>query len=256
MNMTNMHRESYQVALPVFEGPLDLLLHLIEREELDITQVSLAQVTNQYLEHLAEISDRDPDKLADFLVVAAKLLLIKSRVLLPKPPSAAVSEDEEDAGEDLIRQLIEYKKFKEVAGWLQERDEKGLYSFIRSAAPPPLERSVDLGDITLDELLAAVREVLAVKPPSPSVDDAVPPRIITIADQMGRIERATSGGRAVSFQRLLDESTTRLEVIVTLLALLEMVKQLRVAMHQEHRFGDIMIRAVPPRGPAGSAEAD
>jgi segregation and condensation protein A len=250
--MINTPEESYKVALPVFEGPLDLLLHLIEREELDITQVSLAQVTNQYLEHLAEISERDPDKLADFLVVAAKLLLIKSRVLLPKPPSAALSEDEQDAGEDLIRQLIEYKKFKEVAGWLQERDEQGLYSFIRIAAPPPLERSVDLGDITLDELLAAVREALAVEPPAPSVDKAVPPRIITIADQIGRIERATSGGRSVSFQRLLVESNGRLEIIVTFLALLEMVKQLRVAMRQERPFGDIMISATPPEQSTGN----
>ena len=252
--MTDTQTESYKVALPVFEGPLDLLLHLIEREELDITQVSLAQVTNQYLEHLAEFSERDPDKLADFLVVAAKLLLIKSRVLLPKPPSAALVEDEPDPGQDLIRQLIEYKKFKEVAGWLQERDEQGLYSFIRIAGPPALERSVDLGDVTLDELLAAVREVLAVKPPAPSVDDAVPPRIITIAHQISRIEQATSGGRTISFKQLLVESTSRLEVIVTLLALLELVKQLRVAMRQERRFGDIVIHAIPPQEAAEDAE--
>ncbi|MGD9374629.1 MAG: segregation/condensation protein A, partial [Anaerolineae bacterium] len=154
------------------------------------------------------------------------------------------------------RQLIEYKKFKEVAGWLQERDEQGLYSFIRIAAPPSLERSVDLGDITLDELLAAVREALAVKPPAPSVDNAVPPRIITIADQISRIEQATSGGRSVSFQHLLVESNSRLEIIVTLLALLEMVKQLRVAMRQERPFGDIKISATPPEQSTGSVALD
>jgi segregation and condensation protein A len=232
---------AYQVALPVFEGPLDLLLHLIEREELDITQVSLAQVTNQYLEYLAQISERDPDNLADFLVVAAKLLLIKSRVLLPRPPTAALLEDEEDVGDDLIRRLIEYKKFKEAAGWLKELDEQGLRSYVRMAGMPPLERTVDLGDITLDDLLTAVHEVLVITPPGPSVDEAIAPIIITIADQMNLIEQETANGHPVSFRRLLEQSRSRVEVIVTLLAVLEMVKQLRVTMQQDQLFGDIMI---------------
>jgi segregation and condensation protein A len=230
----------YQVALPVFEGPLDLLLHLIEREELDITQVSLAQITNQYLEHLAQLSERDPDNLADFLVVAAKLLLIKSRVLLPRPPTSAYPE-EEDVGEDLVRQLIEYKRFKEAAIWLRTLDEEGCHSFVRLAGMPPLEKSVDLGEVSLDDLLVAVREVLAIKPPAPSVDNAVAPISITIADQIALLERETAHGRPVSFRRLLEQSTSRLEVIVTLLALLEMVKQLRVTIAQDRLFGDIQI---------------
>ncbi|MFN2220303.1 MAG: segregation and condensation protein A, partial [Anaerolineae bacterium] len=232
----------YQVALPVFEGPLDLLLHLIEREELDITQVSLAQVTNQYLEYLAHLSERDPDSLADFLVVAAKLLLIKSRVLLPRPP-ASISSEEEDVGQDLIQQLIEYKRFKEAAGWLKQLDEQGLHSYIRLAGMPTLDRVVDLGEVTLDDLLSAVRDVLAVKPPEPSVNGTVAPVRISIADQIALIEKKTRRGRSVSFRRLLEGATSRTEVIVTLLALLEMVKQLRVTMHQDERFGDIQIVA-------------
>jgi len=231
---------TYQVALPVFEGPLDLLLHLIEREELDITQVSLAQVTNQYLDYLAQLSERDPDSLADFLVVAARLLLIKSRVLLPQPPRSAEFE-EEDTGEDLVRQLIEYKKFKEVARWLAEIEGQGINAYVRVAGAPPMERSVDLGDVTLDDLLAAVRQALAIKPPAPSADDAVAPITITIADQMSLIERGMAGGRQVSFRRLLSDATNRVEVIVTLLALLEMIKQLRVTVRQEQLFGDILI---------------
>jgi segregation and condensation protein A len=238
--------------LPVFEGPLDLLLHLIEREELDITQVSLAQITNQYLEYLAQISERDPDSLADFLVVAAKLLLIKSRVLLPQPPSLATS-DEEDVGEDLVRQLIEYKKFKEAAQWLKGLDEQGLSSYIRMAGVPPIERQVDLGEVSLEDLLAAVRDVLALKPPEPSVNGAVPPIIITIADQISLIERQTARGRPVSFRRLLEGASSRLEVVVTLLALLEMVKQLRVSMRQDRLFGDIQIIR---RASSGQAEAE
>ena len=235
-----MESSPYQVALPVFEGPLDLLLHLIEREELDITEVSLAQITNQYLEYLTQISERDPDNLADFLVVAAKLLLIKSRVLLPQPPAPPTAE-EEDVGEDLVRQLIEYKKFKVAAQWLKELDEQGMSSYVRLAGIPSLERTVDLGEVTLDDLLSAVRDVLAMKPLEPSVNGSVPPVIITIADQMALIERETARGRPVSFRRLLEGVSSRLEVIVTLLALLEMVKQLRVTMQQGQLFGDIQI---------------
>ncbi len=231
---------AYQVALPVFEGPLDLLLHLIERQELDITQVSLAQVTNQYLEYLARLGERDPDNLADFLVVAAKLLLIKSQVLLPRPPAPSLP-DEEDVGEDLVQQLIEYKKFKEAARWLQKMEERGGSSFVRLAGIPPLEKRADLGDVSLADLLAAVRRALQIKPPEPSVDGAVPPIRITIAQQMALIERRVASGRPVSFLRLLQDASGRIEIIVTLLALLELVKQLRVTMRQDRLFGDILI---------------
>ena len=224
---------------------MDLLLHLIEREELDITQVSLAQITNQYLEYLGQVSERDPDSLADFLVVAAKLLLIKSRVLLPRPPALPAAE-EEDIGEDLVRQLIEYKRFKEAAQWLKALDDQGMSSYVRLAGIPSLDRTVDLGEVTLEDLLSAVRDVLSMKPVEPSVNGTVPPIIITIADQISLIERKTARGRPVSFRRLLERASTRLEVIVTLLALLEMVKQLRVTMRQDQLFGDIQI--VPREG--------
>ena len=172
--------------------------------------------------------------------MAAKLLLIKSRVLLPQPPAPPTAE-EEDVGEDLVRQLIEYKKFKEAAQWLKELDEQGMSSYVRLAGIPSLERTVDLGEVTLDDLLSAVRDVLAMKPLEPSVNGSVPPVIITIADQMALIERETARGRPVSFRRLLEGVSSRLEVIVTLLALLEMVKQLRVTMQQGQLFGDIQI---------------
>jgi segregation and condensation protein A len=252
--MTISDPDLYQVELPVFEGPLDLLLHLIEREELDITQVSLAQITNQYLDYLAQLSERDPDSLADFLVIAAKLLLIKSRVLLPQPPAASAV-DGEDVGEDLVRQLIEYKRFKEAARWLRELDDQGLRSYIRLAGIPPLEPTVDLGDVTLDDLLEAVREVLAIKPPGPLVDNSVPPVTITIANQMEVIEKAVATGRRVSFRSLLDQATSRLEIIVTLLALLEMVKQLRIRMQQDLSFGEILIVGVPQPEAAGEKQA-
>ena len=173
-------------------------------------------------------------------MIAAKLLLIKSRVLLPQPPASLRAEDE-DIGQDLVQQLIEYKRFKEAAHWLKQLDEQGKRSYIRLAGVPTLDRVVDLGEVTLDDLLAAVRDVLAIKPPEPSVNGAVAPVTISIANQMDLIERETSQGRSISFRRLLERATSRMEVIVTLLALLEMVKQLRVAMRQDSKFGDIEI---------------
>jgi len=239
--MSQLFAQSYQVALPVFQGPLDLLLHLIERQEMDITQVSLAQVTNQYLEYLTQISERDPDNIAEFLVVAAKLLLIKSRVLLPRPPASLAAEGEEDVGADLVQQLIEYKKFKEAARWLKEIEAEGRSSYVRLAAAPPLEPVIDLGDVTLHDLLTTVREVLAIKPPAPSVNGTVAPVTVTIADQMALIRHRTARQRAISFRELIEAATSRIEIIVTLLALLEMVKRLEVTMRQGEPFGDIQI---------------
>jgi segregation and condensation protein A len=237
----------YQVTLPLFEGPLDLLLHLIERQELDITAISLAQVTNQYLEYLGRVSERNPDNLADFLVIAAKLLLIKSRVLLPRPPTPLAPE-EEDLGDDLVRQLLEYKRFKEAARWLDEQEKRGLRSYVRLADVPVLDRSADLSEVSLDDLLVAVRQVLEVKADMPPVDDAVAPLLITIAGQMEVIERRLAVESPLRFHDLFHRASYRLEVIVTLLALLEMIKQLRVRVRQEHMFGQILVERREPAG--------
>jgi segregation and condensation protein A len=231
---------TYEVTLPIFEGPLDLLLYLIEREELDITEVSLAQVTHQYLVYLGIIGERDPDNLADFLVIAAKLLLIKSRALIPQPPPSLQPAYEEE-GEDLVQQLIEYRRFKEAAGWLREIEAQGEQSYIRLPAVPLIDRTLDMGDLTLDDLVAAVRRVLLSKPPAPSVNNTVLPITVSVVDQMDLIRRETARKRSVSFLQLIGQAGGRLEVIVTLLALLEMVKQQLVTMRQERMFGDIVI---------------
>ena len=230
--MTDAVSAAYQVTLPVFEGPLDLLLHLIEREELDITQVSLAQVTNQYLEYL--------QRLASFLVVAAKLLVIKSRVLLPQPP-APPEPEEEESGDDLVRQLIEYKRFKQAARWLQELEAQGASSYVRIGSATALERAIEL-EISLEDLVEAMREVLAIKPLAPSVNGAIPPITVSIAEQMQMLERETASGQPVSFRRLLEKAPSRMHVIVALLALLEMIKQLRLTVQQDRLFGEIWIQ--------------
>jgi segregation and condensation protein A len=248
----------YQIRLPVFEGPLDLLLHLIEREELDITTVALAQVTDQYLAYLAQLERQQVKELADFLVVAAKLLLIKSRALLPRPP--ALPSEAEDVGEELVHQLQIYRRFKEIASLLHERAEQGLHGYVRIAPLPHLEPHLDMGDVTLQDLLAAVAEALDATP-TPPVGEIVAPIAVTIAEQIIHIEEQLARRRQIRFREVLSEATTRAEIIVTLLALLELIKQDRATVRQERLFGEIIIERqvsaeVPPADvPAANAVA-
>ncbi|MFO7681675.1 MAG: segregation/condensation protein A, partial [Chloroflexota bacterium] len=130
---------SYKIDLPAFAGPLDLLLHLIDRDEMDITAISLIQVTSQYLRQIEAMKEDRVEHLIDFLVIGARLSLIKSRALLPKIPALpGDEEDDEDLAEALIRQLREYKRFKQAAQWLGEREEAGLRTYLRVAPPPKL----------------------------------------------------------------------------------------------------------------------
>ena len=233
--------QSYQVQISMYEGPMDLLLHLIEREELDITKVALAQVTDQYLAYLAILKQVEAEFLTDFLVMAAKLLLIKSQALLPKPPPSLEDEEEEDIGDQLARQLRVYKQFKTVAETLRQRETEGLRNYIRVALPPKLEPKLTLGDVTLDDLIAAVRQALEVRPPEPAVSEVVSPITVTIGEQMRHIRAELTQRSQISFQGLLSQAASRVEIIVTFLALLELIKQYVVEVRQESLFGDIVI---------------
>lgn len=248
---TQLHEiSSYHVTLPVFEGPLDLLLHLIEREELDITAISLVQVTDQYLAYIEGLKHVNADMLADFLVIAARLILIKSQALLPRPP-APPGEEEEDPGEQLARQLREYKRFKEVAKGLAEREAARLRSFVRVASPLKSQSQVNLEGVTLEALVEAVCRALAKTPPAPLVNHVVRPYTITIEEQVELIlQRAHAGGR-FSFLSLLSEMPSREEIVVTFLAMLELLKRGFVRVYQEELFGEIFVEAVPSQ-PNGS----
>ena len=232
--------DAFQVKLPDFEGPLDLLLYLIEREELDITRVSLARVTGAYLEYIQVLEQLQVDQVADFLVLAAKLLLIKSEALLPRPPSTQTPE-EEDVGDDLVKQLLLYKQYKESARQLGDREAAGLHTYIRVAPPPRIEAKLDLSNITVDMLTKAVRSVLEIEPPHPAVGTVVKPFTLTIRDQMNLIERILRYRPNISFKRMLRRARDRVEIIVTFLAVLELLRRHRVEVVQEQLFGDILI---------------
>ncbi len=234
---------SYQVELPGFEGPLDLLLSLIEQEELDITKISLARVTDQYLAYLDVLREINPDELTDFLIVAAKLILIKSEMLLPRPPPSIIEEEEEDVGDELARQLRLYKQFKEIANHLKDIEETGARNFVRVVtSTPKIEPKLIPGSVSMDDLLQAARDAFAIKPPDPDVDEVVSREVVTIGQQMAHIRQEITTRQEVNFRRLLTNSRNRVEVIVTLLAVLELLKRRVVRVEQSGLFGDIVIR--------------
>ncbi len=235
----------YEVRLETFEGPLDLLLRLIEKAQLDITTISLARVTDQYLAYIRRLEVIHPDLLADFLVVAAKLILIKSRALLPQPPAA--TDEEEDIGQDLVRQLEEYRRFKAAALSLREREEQGLRSHVRVAPPIVSPRGLAPGEVSLAQLLEALERVLAVSPAATSVSTVVSPIAISIDDKIRAIEAAIMGDRRVHFTGLLLRSRSRMEIIVTFLAVLELIKRGKLAAEQGAAFGEIYLRQAPTR---------
>jgi segregation and condensation protein A len=234
-----MKASAYTVQLPVFEGPLDLLLHLIERAELDITHVALAQVTDQFLAVLHTMQERRMDLAASFIVVASRLLQIKSEALLPRPPEREVGE--EDPGEALARQLRLYKQFKDVALLLHRREEENLRTFLRLAPPPKIPPRLDWSRLSLGALKKAAEWALAVRPEPPPLGTMVSPPKVTIRDQIRRIVQSIrSDGRAV-FQRLMRGVQTRIEVVVAFLAMLELVKRRHVIARQSDLFGEIEI---------------
>lgn len=237
---------AYEVKLPSFEGPLDLLLHLIERAELDITRISLAQVTDQYLEYIRRLEERSAANLADFLVVATKLLLIKSRMLLPAPPGPQ-SEEEEDVGEELVRQLVEYKKFKEVAAQLASRQETGLRSYVHVGEVVVSGKSLDLSDVTLSGLVQLVRRALEIVPEMAPVSTVIAAPGVSIGDKIELIKARLDEHEEVDFGELVGSARYRVEIIVTFLAVLEMIKDNYLVVEQEELFGRIVLRRKPER---------
>lgn len=242
---------AYTVSLPSFQGPLDLLLQLIEKEELDINAISLLTVTDQYLRTIATLEAIEPGALADFLVIASRLLYLKSLSLLPKPNT--VEESEEESVDALIKQLLEYRRFKQAAALLQEREAQGLRVYVRTAPKPELERRLDLSNLDLNKLHNALRRVLQRIPSDPPM-----PRVktypITVAEQIENVrsylrQRQQAADsvetQPITFTELLSQGSTRLEVVVTFLAILELIKQRELSAEQENTFGEIILVPQP-----------
>lgn len=235
--------DRYQVQTDLYEGPLDLLLELIERAELDITHLAIAQVTDPYLEFLHSLEDQNAAEVSAFLVIAARLIQIKSAALLPKPVLDLHPGEEEDPAEALARQLIQYKRFKELAGYLNQREEAGMHSYLRlvSTLNLPVSSHLDLTGITKTDLIEAARSVFFNKPTQESLDKVVSIPRVTIREKIDAILKKLRLMRFTTFRSMLPPGTTRVEIVVTFLALLELVKRHIVAAEQNTLFADIQV---------------
>jgi segregation and condensation protein A len=223
---------------PIYKGPLDLLLDLIERAELDITKLSLAKVTEQFLEYIEGIEERNPEEVSSFLLMASRLLLIKSTILLPQPIHLEAS-FEEDPSDALIQQLLEYKKYKEAGNHLEARETSGLKTYLRlSTSPMKIEPRLDLDGITLIDLKIAASQILQKDIGLHDLESVVAMSRTTIREKIKIILKSLRSNNSTTFNSLLG-ARTRLEIVVTFLALLELIKQNIVEAKQEKLFKDI-----------------
>ncbi|MFQ5892755.1 MAG: segregation and condensation protein A [Nitrospinota bacterium] len=237
----------YQVTLPIFEGPLDLLLHLIRVQEIDIYDIPIAQITTQYLAYLDLMEALNLDVAGEWLVMAATLTYIKSRMLLPRPPEAA-EDDEEDPRHELVERLLEYQWVKTLALELRERelDQREVYG--RPPAEAPESDEIIL-DVTLFDLLEAFSAVLERLPAEEAQDLVI--EEMSVTEMIHTLVERLEGKGPIAFEALFDEATSRPEIIVTFLAILEMMRLKMLYVQQRQPFGSLRLSlAVTEEEPA------
>lgn len=231
----------YQVRIENFEGPLDLLLHLIKKNEINIYDIPVAMIAQQYLHYLEAMEELNLNVAGDFLVMAATLLQIKSKMLLPADETADDDEEGPDPREELVRRLLEYKAFKEAARQLDDQEKVWREVFWREQAPlvEEVEEDLPLENVSLFDLVDALKEVLERNPSSRLIE--IVPDNLTVRERMNLILETLEGKDSVSFAALFEGSSHRMVVVVTFLALLELMK-LRVArVFQAETFGPILV---------------
>jgi len=240
-----VRRPVYEVRLEAFEGPLDLLLHLIRENEIDIYDIPIAQITDQYLEYLGLMESLDLTLAGEFMEMAATLIRIKVQMLLPAP--ADEDEEQEDPREQLVRKLLEYKRFKEAAQNLSEFEDERRHYFPHGIDPrryrepdEPIHAEEVLRDVTLFDLVDCLRDVLSRIPPR--IDShAVDLEATTVEEQTERIKSVLRGRGPVLFGSLFEGSSSRAEVVTAFIALLELIRLGLVRAVQQRVFGQISI---------------
>ena len=240
---------SYKIVLPIFEGPFDLLFHLIDKNEVDIYDIPIARITEQYLEYIQTMQQLDLDVASEFLVMAANLLSIKAKMLLPKPPKEENPNDDElglDPRDELVERLLEYRKFKLVAEHLKDKEQlqgniytrpndEEMYMHLFNEENP-------LEGVSIFDLLEALKDVLNRVDEEVPTAREIPREEVSIRDKMREVlRRMVFHPNGLAFRELFIKSTTRVEVVVTFLAVLELIKLRKVNIHQSRLFGEIMI---------------
>lgn len=220
-----------------FEGPLDLLLQLIEEQKMDITQVSLAKITDQYLGYLETIENIDPASLADFLTVAARLILIKSRALLPV---LEITEEEEESIWDLEKRLAEYRKFRQAGLALKNIFNQDKTAFSREAYQQTESLFYPPKNIKADDLKTAFEQVLSQLPVVEKLPEEAIEEVVSLKEKINLLQARLKEKTNQIFQNLIGKEKSKLDIIVTFLALLELVKQKTIKVKQKGQFGEII----------------
>ncbi len=246
-----MNADQFTVQLDNFTGPLDLLLHLIKKHEVEITDIPIAEITAQYLAVVDALQILNLDRAGEFLLMAATLLHIKSRMLLPQVVDDGGEEDpEEDPRAELVRRLLEYQKYKDAAEQLDRMPQLNRDLFARSApAPEVLEgEEGEIVAVGLYDLVEALQQLLKERP-EPLTHDIYPEHL-SVADRISGIMTALQNGQSLAFTELFAASASRQEIVVTFLATLELVKLRLVRLLQSQRFGVIWLTQAVLEEPA------
>ncbi len=232
---------SYEVKLDIFEGPLDLLLYLIRKNELDIYNIPMALITEQYLAHLEMMKALNLDLAGEYLVLAATLIHIKSRLLLPVEEGQGEGEEETDPRAELVRQLLEYQAFKEVALNLDKRKllDRDVFKRIQAVEEVPQDQEEPMVEVSLFDLIEAFKQVVERMDKEELLD--IDTERISLSDRINEILEELSQQKSLSFTDMLKTSRTRKSVIYTLLAILELMKMRVVRAFQADPFGPIRI---------------
>lgn len=233
--------QEYRVQLDVFSGPLDLLLFLIRRDELDVQDIPIARITEQYLDYVRLLEQVDPNAAGDFLVMASTLVELKSRALLPTPPLEPQEDEPQDARALLVRQLLEYKRFKDAARALDELAEERRQRFVRVPADLPKElQGVELEQVEVWDLLSAFARVMTSIGQGPGLQeiryDDTP-----IEEYAAVILDALTCRGPITFDALFEDRANRSELVGLFLALLELLRQQRIRAEQERVYGTIYL---------------
>ncbi|MCK4536636.1 MAG: segregation/condensation protein A [Desulfuromonadales bacterium] len=231
----------YEVHLDNFTGPLDLLLHLIKKNEMDIYDIPIAAITSQYLEILDAMQTLNLDVAGEFLLMAASLVHVKSRLLLPKVVDDESEEDEDDPRAELVRRLLEYQKYKEAAVALDEQPKLNQDVFSRFAPEPEVLEKCDGGfvEVSLFDLLAALQDVLRENPEP--LFHTVDVEQLSVTDRINAIMSRLQGHQSLAFYDLFPDKVERSDIVVTFLAMLELVRLRMVRFMQNKRFGTIWL---------------
>ena len=249
--------DEFALELPVFQGPLELLLHLIEREELDITEVSLVAVTEQYLQHLRAGDRLELGALSSFISVGARLLLLKSRALLPRDEDDELGGDEGDERDPdaLLAALREYRRYRAAAEHLRSLEDEHRTGYRREVPPPEVPPGTGLDGVTAQTLFELFREVLE-RLPEEEPEPEVRRDPVRLAERMGRLVQRLERDSRLAFRELIAGATTRVVVIVDFLAVLELIRRGYVEAQQSGTFGEIELVRITGATPPSAAEVE